>query len=259
MVKRKYTRRNYINLVNDIINLNIPFHISIVGMVTYDYIYPMLKIEHITKSSKYHVVIQSGIHGNEPESIQVVLNWLKTVNEKVLQDISFTIFPVCNPYGYVHGTRRNGQKQMVNSAHYWTKREQIPELDALAKHYPRRPSLFIDVHGDCGKYGKTEIYAYERIPEGAVSPTQRALRKNNKIIPYVKSDTIYKEPCEYGVIYNPKRDDSIQDYMSDNGCECSVTLEVPGRLKGLNKIYGSVRVLDSIIQTFMKYKKEGKL
>ena len=47
--------------------------------------------------------------------------------------------------------------------------------------------------------------------------------------------------------------------MSDNGCECSVTLEIPGKLKGVNKIYGSIKVLDAIIDNFLKFKKEGKI
>lgn len=252
---RKYNKRNYINLVNDIINLNIPFQISIIGMVEYDMIYPIIKIEHVTKFSKYHAVLQAGIHGDEPDGIQVLLKWLKTVNLKLLSQMSFTIFPVTNPYGYAHGTRRNGAKQMVNSATM----NDIKELQIIAKHYPKRPNLFIDVHGDCGTYGKSEIYAYERILEGAISPTTKALRANNKIIPYIKSDTIYKEACKYGVIYNPKRDSSIQNYMSDNGCECSVTLEIPGKLKGVNKIYGSIKVLDAIIDNFLKFKKEGKI
>lgn len=256
---KKTTHRNYVTLVNEIINMSIPFSIEIIDIIKYDYFYPLLKISNSNKTGKYTAVIQAGIHGNEPEGIFVLLKWLQNVPNSVLNQINFIIFPIMNPYGYAHRTRRNGKKQMVNSLYFWTKNEQIPELINFNKHYPKNLNLFIDIHGDCGKYGKENIYAYERIPKEAKSPCMRAFKLNNKLLPYIKNDTIYQESCKNGVIYNPVRDDSIQDYMSDNGCECAITLEIPGRLKGLNKIYGSYKILDSIIQSFLKYKKEGCL
>lgn len=251
-------RRNYLKLVNEICNLNNKWlQLSIVGhVIYYDVAYPLLKLENIGKR-KYNLVIQSGIHGDEPEAIQVLINWLQNIKSSILTKCNLIIFPCMNPYGYNYIIRRNGYKQMVNTR--LDKSNGIPELEIYRKHYPKRVNLFIDVHGDCGRYGKKEIYAYERIPDGVISPTQKALRKNNTIIPYIKSDTIYKESCKYGVIYNPERDDSIQDYMSDNGCECSLTLEIPGKRKGLNTIYGGVKVLEDIIINFIKLKIQNKL
>ena len=249
-------QRSYLKLVNDIINLNIPFNISVIGFVQHDRVYPIIKLEKTDKKTRYHVVIQSGIHGDEAIAIRVLLRWLKSIRPRYLKEFSFTIFPVLNPYGYAHATRRNGKHQMVNSADYWSKSYEIPELNIAGSHYPENANLFIDIHGDCGRYGKTEIYAYERVAPGMPSIAMQALRENNKIIPYIKGDTIYKESCKYGVIYNPKRDRSIQDYMSDIGCECAITLEIPGKMSGINRIDGSVKVINSILKYFLKYKKE---
>ena len=77
-------QRSYLKLVNDIVNLNIPFNISVIGFVQYDRIYPILKLEKIDKKTKYHVVIQSGIHGDEAIAIKVLLRWLKSVKPRYL-------------------------------------------------------------------------------------------------------------------------------------------------------------------------------
>ena len=257
----KKAKRNYLKLVNEILNLkNSNLRIDIIGHVIYNNVaFPLLKLEAGNTKKNYNVVIQSGIHGDETVAMKTLIRWMQNIPNSQKKYCNFTIFPCMNPFGYNHIIRRNGLQQMVNTNLSKENVNDVPELRIIKPHYPMNVNLFIDIHGDCGRYGKIEIYAYERIPEKGISPCMRAFRLNDKIIPYTKSETIYGESCKNGVIYKPKRDESIQDFMSDNGCECSVTLEVPGRLKGIDTVYGSAKVLDSIIDNFIKYKKEGKL
>jgi predicted deacylase len=221
--------------------------------------YPMLKFYTGERLKSFNIVVQAGIHGDETDAVKVLVKWLQEIKEEHLKQANFTVFPCLNPYGYQYGSRSNGDKLGVNVHLNSPNIKNIQELTLLKTHYPKVVDLFIDLHGDCGKYGKEAIYAYERIPKGAESPTKHAFLKNKEFIPYLTSETIYKEPCKDGVIYDPIRDESIQDYMSDNGCECALTLEVPGRLKGINQISGSVRVVHDIIEFFFAFKKQGKI
>jgi len=251
-MKNKKIKRNYLRLINSFLNLNIPFEKEIIGTVIYDNIcYPILKFINKEYNSKYQVIIQAGIHGEEAISIRVLYKFLKELTPKYIKAYNFIIFPCLNPYGYTYNVRYNRFGQSINDSSF---SEKIKELKIVKKHYPIDVDLFIDIHGDCGKYGKHRIYAYERVRPEMKSIVEQAFKENKKIIPYITNETIYGEYCKNGVIFNPERDNSIQDYMSDIGCDCSITLEIPGNLKGLNRIIGGIRVLKSILRNFLKYK-----
>ena len=253
---RKKPFRNYIKLINDFINLNVPFEAEIIGHVIYHRIaYPILKLGKKERSAKYQVVIQAGVHGEEAVSIRVLYKFLKELKPKYLKLYNFVIFPCLNPYGYSYNIRHNRYGKSVNDGNW--KKHSIPELNIIGEHYPNDIDLFIDIHADCGSYGKDRIYAYERVRPGMESVAKKAFKENKKVIPYMDNETIYREYCNGGVIFNPNRDNSIQDYMSDNGCDCAITLEIPGRMKGINRIIGSVRVLRDILKYFDKEIKKG--
>ena len=149
---RKPTR-DYMKIVNAYLNMNMPFQVSIIGFVQYyDTIYPILKLENCIKGRKFDITLQTGVHGDEAIGVRVVMNFLKDFKTKWLNYYNFTIFPCVNPYGYSFNVRKNGNKQIISRFEFWNNKNiDVPELQILGKHYPERPDIFIDVHGDTGK------------------------------------------------------------------------------------------------------------
>jgi len=245
------TIRSYKKLVNELINLTIPFRIEIAGYVSYDEVYPIIAIRHISKMARKNIVILSGQHGDESFAIHILIKWLSQVKLEDYPEFNWYIIPVANPFGYCKDIRRNGARQMVNNADKFVKDSDVKELAILYEIIPHEFSLYLDIHGDTGrKY----IYAYERKPEGKQSTVEDALKNNDNILPYEKTNTIYKEKVINGIIYKPEHDKSLDDCMGNLGIDYTVTLEFPGKYTGTNRTQGGVNILNEILTKFKDIK-----
>jgi predicted deacylase len=246
------TVRSYSKLLNEIINLTIPFRIEIIGYVSYfGEIYPMIAIRHISKIARKNIVIVSGQHGDEYFAVQILLKWLSQIKLEDYSEFNWTVIPVANPFGYSKSTRRNGARQQVNNADKFKKDSEVKELSVLYEHIPSSLNLYLDIHGDTGKKC---VYAYERKPEGFPSITGPALINNDNILPYEKVNTIYLEKVQNGIIYKPIHDRSLDDFMGNLGVEYTVTLELPGKCEGQSRTIGGIGILNSIITNFKDIK-----
>jgi len=241
------TIRNYNKLVNEIINLSMPFRAEIIGYVQYEDIYPLISMTHLSKMARKNIVIVSGQHGEEYFAVHVLLKWLSQVKIEDYLDFNFYIFPVVNPFGYSKNSRKNGVRQQVNNANKFYKGSDVPELAILFEHIPNSLDFYLDVHGDTGKTG---IYCYERRPPTKPSVSEKALIENDHLISYERTSTIYHEKVVNGIILEPVHDESLDDFMGNLGIDYTVTLELPGKCDGQQRLTGGIAVINSILTNF---------
>ncbi len=250
----KYAR-DYLKLVNEVINMQVPFKTEIIGTVVYDQAYPILKLSHEQKLAKYNVLINAGAHGDEAIGVRVLLKFLAEFKKKYLDDYNFHIYPCTNPYGYAHLVRRNGAKQMTNNSTTFSRESEVQELRIIYPTVPLRPDLFIDVHADTDK---SNVYIYERKPENMQSVAKKVLESNKEIIPYEEVGTIYREKVENGVIVKPEHDRSLDDYMANAGVGYTITLEIPGKAEGHIQLNGGICLLHAILEEYLRVRKKAK-
>lgn len=241
------TIRNYDKLVNEIINLNIPFRVEIIGYVQYKtVIYPILSIRHISKIAKRNVVITSGIHGDEYFAVHVLLKWAQQIKPEILDDFNFHIFPVVNPYGYSKDYAKNGLNQEVNNANSFCKNSKVPELDILFDSFPMDADLVIDIHGDTDK---SDVYAYEHKAETHPPIAEKALMDNDAILPYIKTKTLYQVKLTNGVCED-REETGIEGVAEKRGLLYSITLELPEKCLAQKRTAGGIAILNSILSNF---------
>jgi len=244
------TIRSYNKLVNEIINLNLPFKIEIIGYVQYfKKIYPMLALKLVSKMATKTVIITSGQHGDENFAITVLLKWLK--QPIMFADFNYYIFPIINPFGYEKNCRDNGNRQDTNNDISFTKDSKVPELAILFEQFPQTADIILDVHGDTGK---EKVYCYEHKSENLPSIAKKALIETDNLLPYLKTKTIYKIPVNNGVIIPPKKDIGIEAVLEKLGVQYSLTLELPGKFDGQKRAEGGVTIINSILKNFKEEK-----
>jgi hypothetical protein len=242
--------RSYQQLLNEIINLQIPFRVEIIGYVTYEtQIYPMLAIKHISKLAKKNVVILSGQHGDEHYAVHVLLKWIQQAKMENFVDFNFHIFPVCNPFGYLTGSRGNGAKQDTNNDSDFCRDSKVPELAVLYENFPSNADLIFDIHGDSRK---KNVYMYEHKAESLASIAEKAMLDNDILLPYLKQKTIDKIKVTNGVIIPPPYDVGIEGAIEKLGANYTITLELPGVCEGQKRAAGGVAIIESVL----KYLKE---
>jgi hypothetical protein len=236
--------RSYKKLVNEIINLQIPFRTEIIGYVTYDKdIYPMFVMKNTAKTAKKTIVITAGQHGDEDFAIHTLMKWIKQVKAEEISNLNIYVYPICNPFGYTTGSRDNGARQDTNNDTNFIKDSKVQELAILYDNYPVNVDLILDIHGDTGK---SKVYMYEHKSETLPSIAQKALIENKELIPYLKQKTIYKVPVTNGVITPPPFDIGIEGVMEKLGVEYTMTLELPGKFDGQKRMIGGIAIINSI-------------
>jgi predicted deacylase len=239
--------RSYNKILNEIINLNTSYRIEIIGYVNYsNKIYPMLSLKYISKMAKKTVIITSGQHGDEPYAVTTLLKFIK--QPMMFSDINYFIYPICNPFGYSHSCRDNGNRQDTNNDVNFCQDSKVPELALLYDAYPSTADIIIDLHGDSSKEGF--CYAYEHKPENLPSIVEPALIENDIIIPYAKTKTIYRIQVHNGVLTPPHYDQGIELFMEKLGVTYTITIELPGKFDGQKRAEGGVKIINSILRNF---------
>jgi predicted deacylase len=244
--------RSYQRLVNEIINLKIPFRIEIVGYISYEKTtYPMLAIRHIVKTATKNVVILAGQHGDEFFGVHILLKWLQQFDTKLFNNFNITIFPVINPWGYQYGERGNALDQDTNDEANFKKDSEVKELAILFDNMPLTTDMVIDIHGDVDKQ---KAYAYERKLDTLPSLAEISLFEAKKILPFETSKTIYKLKVNKGVIKTPACDEGIETAMEKMGTEYTITIELPGKHNSQKRTEGGIAILNSILKNYKDLK-----
>jgi hypothetical protein len=243
------TVRSYNKIVTELINLNLPYKIELIGYLNYDKIYPMLSLKYISKMNNKTVIITSGHHGEEFYAVNVLLKWLR--QPIILPEFNYYVFPVCNPFGYEKNFRNNSNNQETNNDTHFIKDSKVPELAILFEEFPRTADLILDIHGDVSKKG---VYCYEHKSENLPSIATKALIDNDNIIPYLRTKTIYGTPLKEGVIIPPKYDIGVEGFLEKLGIQYSLALELPGVFDGQKRAEGGVNIINSILKNFKEIK-----
>ena len=244
------TVRSYNKLVTEIINLNLPYKIEIIGNVIYEEkVYPILALKYISKMANKSVIITSGQHGDEPFAVTTLLKWLK--QPIMFPELNYYVFPIVNPWGYAFDRRTNGARQDTNNDINFVKDSKVPELAILFDQFPQSADLILDIHGDTGK---SEVYCYEHKSENLPSIAEKAMIENDNLLPYLKAKTIYKIPVVNGTIVPPKEDIGIEGVLEKLGVQYSLTLELPAKFDGQKRAEGGVAIINSILKFFKEIK-----
>ena len=244
--------RSYKKLVNEIINLQIPFRTEIAGYVNYGKDnYPIFLFKHTSKTAIKTVVITSGHHGDEPFAVTTLLKWIQKFNPMENTEFNIFVYPICNPYGYETSSRDNGARQDTNNDKKFYKNSNVQELAILFDAYPVNVDLILDVHGDTRK---DTVFIYEHKSENLPSIAEKALIENDNILPYLKQKTLDTDKVINGVIIPTPNIVGLEGYMERLGIEYTMTMELPGKFDGQKRLVGGVAIINSILKNFKEVK-----
>jgi len=252
----KKPTRNYLRLLNELINIQSPFDTEILGIINYDQSYPFVSLHTHSKLAKWNIVINSGAHGTESVGVRVMLRFLQEFNKELLGYYNFILFPVVNPFGYVYNQRKNGNNQYGNNGFSPKKTEDLtPEAKLIGEAIPNKIDLFIDLHADTGKNAKSGFYIYERKRPDKTSLAELSLKELKKHkIPILEAGTVYYEKCVDGVVIQPIKDGSMDDSMFQRGAIYSLCFEIPGKISEDQQMIGGLMLLNSILKNFKEIK-----
>ena len=146
---------DYTNFENDlksIVHTNISH--NVIGQV---HGYPFHRLLLGTPAqSKPHVLLSSGVHGDEPAGVEAILQFLKSDLTNILDHFYITVFPCVNPSGYGNDLRETINGDDINRGF---ETNELPEVDLIKKTLSNQHFLFHhDLHED---YDATGTYFYE--------------------------------------------------------------------------------------------------
>ncbi len=192
--------------------------------------YPFVRIE-LGKDAPPHLLIDAGIHGEEPASVVGLLAWLEQDAKPWAEQLHFTILPCLNPRGFEHGTRRSRDAEDLNR-HFDQPDAPLTRLVARALA-GQRFALAMDLHEDFDFEG---FYLYEL----KCTPPylgERLLKAASTLGPLSHGEKVGAFRTHHGLL-RPRRDRSFirarhgwpiafhhLEYASDH----VVTVETPGR------------------------------
>ncbi|RKU28775.1 hypothetical protein C6497_08425 [Candidatus Poribacteria bacterium] len=144
--------REYSEIIDRLNALDLPK--ILIGTVD-DFPIYKLYLKSSTNTQK-HVLITSGLHGDEPGGIKASLNFLSRENSHLLKSFNFTVIPCINPYGYVNNIRENRDGIDINRMF---ESDDIKEVMFVKKTLGETQFSFtIDFHED---YEASGFYLYE--------------------------------------------------------------------------------------------------
>lgn len=123
---------------------------------------------------KYKVLLTGGVHGNEPASVEIMVQMVETLaeNPQKYENIYFDIVPIVNPWGWSHDIRfdRDGRDVNRDFASFTSQEAIIIREFTAGKKY--------DLIVDCHEYvGGTGFFMYQ-----LANPSQSVSRKVIKAV-----------------------------------------------------------------------------
>ena len=216
--------------INQLINygLRSGFEILKIGEVSG---YPLIALNRRSPASAPHIVVSSGIHGDEPASVHAIITLLKSgfFND----DFNWSLAPLLNPTGFAAQSRGNIDGIDLNRDFLHPKTTEIQSytrfLDTIAPI-----DLSIAIHEDLEATG---YYIFAIGGDTAESMASDALKAVSKIGPIETEPMIDDHPASNGLIIPMEHLDlSSMDewpeavYMSQEMSALNLTLESPSAL-----------------------------
>ena len=144
------------------------------------------------------VGIFAGIHGDEPEGVRAVIQFLKLLEAKpeLAAGYYLSFYPVCNPTGFEDGTRHSRSGKDLNREFWGSSNE--PEVRLLqAELVSRSFNGIISLHTDDTSNGFYGIVRGATLTKHLIEP---ALRAAEKFLPRDKRSIIDGFQARDGVI-----------------------------------------------------------
>ena len=118
--------------------------------------HPMWSVQMGEPGVGRRVLMTGGVHGDEPASVEAVLQFLEGVTAEDVRHFHFDVIPCVNPSGYERNTRENAAGIDINRS---MSHDDVIESVTLRKHIAgQHYDLFFDLHED---YEATGFYMYE--------------------------------------------------------------------------------------------------
>ncbi len=142
--------------------------------------------------------IFAGIHGDEPEGVRAVVQFLQNINAKpeLTEGYRLFVYPVCNPTGFENGTRHSHSGRDLNREFWRNSTEPEVRLleSELASHVFHG---IISLHTDDTSHGFYGFVNGATLTEHLITP---ALRAVEQFIPRNANAVIDGFPAHNGII-----------------------------------------------------------
>lgn len=142
--------------------------------------------------------IFAGIHGDEPEGVRAVVQFLQNINAKpeLTEGYRLFVYPVCNPTGFENGTRHSHSGRDLNREFWRNSTEPEVRLleSELASHVFHG---IISLHTDDTSHGFYGFVNGATLTEHLITP---ALRAVEQFIPRNADAVIDGFPAHNGII-----------------------------------------------------------
>ena len=198
-------------------------------------------------SRQRRVLVIAGTHGDEPASVEAMLQLLEGFPTDYLNTASFDFLPCTNPTGWCQRTRENAAGIDVNWAF---DRHDMPEVTIL-RHFLRwrRWEVIVDFHED---WEATGFYLYEhRRDADYIGP--QVVDQVAEVCPLTAAAEIDGWPADHAVIH---ADDSVERLRRGDGLplillrdhtDHKVTTETPTCLPLQQRVEAHHRALTAIL------------
>lgn len=239
--------RNFYTLqsrINALVAVSGAMTVRSLGEVHYDGSdWPMLMITRTaTESPRLSVLLTGGIHGNEPAGTEFLLQFAEMLakDDTFYPDIAFDIIPVVNPWGWVHGRRRNGEGCDLNREFATFKAPEAVLMRILCKQ--KRYDLMVDFHEDSHVAG-FYFYRLANPNEAFCHHMITVVREDGLPIHNGRVMTLFN--AKDGIITSPMwtlhlargiRQLSMSNYFRLEGCPQAFLFESPRRLELAERI-----------------------
>ena len=180
---------------------------------------------------KPRLLLDAGIHGDEPGSVSGLAHWLETDAGEWLDRLDVSAFPCVNPYGFENGTRGSRESPDLNREF---DQPDAPLTRIIAASVDReRFHLAIDLHEDCDFL---EFYMYElRRSPPYLAPEMLSAAANSVGLAHDREVSgrrtdhgLIRLPVDEG-IFQARRGWPIAFYLFKRCSGHVITPETPGR------------------------------
>ncbi len=205
------------------------------GSITYDgYLAPIWLIKFQPASeARQHVLINAGIHGNEPAGVECLIRFIESISNatETFPDIAIDIVPIINPWGWQHDIRFNRDGIDVNRDFAALRSQESKLIQSYAADRPY--DLMIDLHEDPSatgfylyQYGRKDFTLSQDITK-SIRQMGFPLEQNVNMVILKTRDGIIDAPM-WGLWYmRLTRQLSIANYYRLNNSRNVFTIETP--------------------------------
>lgn len=204
-------------------------------------------------SSRGHVYISTGVHGDEPAGCLAIVHLLR---KKLLPDgLDYTIVPMINPVGLNKGTRENGEGIDLNRDYGDAPRSEETRAH-LAWLKGKVFDLALCLHEDSDGTG---FYVYSHFKDAMLDVLETAaLAHAAQVMPLDGRTEIDGFPAREGRVFPPvERLSAERDELPealrlffDHGVQAVFTTETPSQWPALDRMEAHVRTTLAIVETF---------